>query len=90
MSTAGKRIIQSAKEALAFAKGEANISEYGIHIPEEINVRKIRKKLRMSQKAFAKQFGFNQRTLQDWEQGRYNPTGAARAFLIVIGKETQV
>ena len=66
VTTAGKRILKSAKQALAFAEGK---EDHGctVHIPEEINVRRIRKKLDMSQKAFAEYFGVNLRTVQDWE-----------------------
>ena len=36
---------------------------------------------------FANQYGFPLRTLQEWEQGRTIPTGASRAFLLVIDRE---
>jgi len=36
MSKAGSRILQGAREALAFAKGEADQAEYGIHIPPQV------------------------------------------------------
>jgi len=88
MTTAGDRILNSAKQALAFAEGE---NDHGceVHIPEEINVRRIRKKLDMSQRAFAEYFGVNLRTVQDWEQGRRVPSGPSRNFLFVIDKEPE-
>lgn len=88
MTTAGDRILKSAKQALAFAEGE---QDHGcsVHIPEEINVRRIRQKLDMSQKAFAEYFGVNLRTVQDWEQGRRVPSGPSRNFLFVIDKEPE-
>ena len=88
MTTAGDRILKSAKQALAFAEGE---KDHGcaVHIPEEIDVRRIRKKLDMSQKAFADYFGVNLRTVQDWEQGRRVPSGPSRNFLFVIDKEPE-
>ena len=88
MTTAGERIIKSAKQALAFAEGK---KDHGcaVHIPEEINVRRIRKKLNLSQKAFAEYFGVNLRTVQDWEQGRRIPSGASRNFLFVIDREPE-
>ncbi len=52
-----KSIIRGAKEALAFAKGEADTKKYKVHIPDEINVKKIRNKLNMSQSEFAEHFG---------------------------------
>jgi putative transcriptional regulator len=87
MSTAGKRLIESAEQALAFAKGKANAADYRVHIPEEINIKRIRQQFRMSQVRFATHFGFSVRTLQEWEQGRSVPRGVARHFLMVLQKE---
>ena len=88
MSGAGERIIKSAGEALAFAKGKQLLGEK-VHIPEEIDVRRIRKKASMSQTVFAAHFGVSVRTVQDWEQGRRVPGGASRAFLMVIDREPE-
>jgi len=44
----------------------------------------LRKRLGLSQAEFARQFMFNLRTLQDWEQGRRKPEGIARTYLRVI------
>jgi putative transcriptional regulator len=79
-------MIASAKQALAFVKGE---KDHGciIHIPEEIDVKAIRAKVDMSQSEFARMFGFSKRTLEHWEHGRRVPTGPARAFLTVIARE---
>lgn len=89
MTTAGERILKSAKQALAFAEGK---KDHGctVHIPEEIDVRRIREKLDMSQKDFAAYFGVNLRTVQDWEQGRRVPSGASRNFLFVIDRAPDV
>jgi len=38
----------------------------------------------MTQAEFAGQFGFSVNTLRHWEQGKRQPEGAARAYLIVI------
>lgn len=42
-----------------------------------------RAKVGVSQSAFAKLLGVSLRTLQDWEQGRRQPTGAAQTLLRV-------
>ena len=42
-----------------------------------------RAKVGLSQSAFAALLGVSVRTLQDWEQGRREPTGAARTLLRV-------
>lgn len=89
MSDAGKRLIESAQQALAFARGTADIKDYQEHIPEEIDVRKVRESLGMSQSEFAAYFGFSVRTLQEWEQGRSNPHEVAKNFLILLKREPE-
>lgn len=44
----------------------------------------------MSQQEFAELLGVSARTLQDWEQGRREPTGAARTLLKVAAKHPRV
>jgi putative transcriptional regulator len=66
--TAGQRMIASAKQALELANGENNACV--VHIPDEINTARIRKKINMSQSQFAAYFGVSIRTIQEWEQGR--------------------
>jgi putative transcriptional regulator len=87
MPKAGERILRSARQALAFARGEANPKDFRVHVPEDIDVRAIRRTIGMTQGTFARHFGVSKRTVQDWEQGRRAPTGAARAFLTVIRRE---
>ena len=88
MSTSGERLIKGAREALAFAKGQP-IPGTRVHIPDEIDARRIRKKGALSQREFAEHFGVSVRTVQVWEQGRRVPSGASRAFLIVIDREPE-
>jgi putative transcriptional regulator len=63
--------------------------EYGrvINIPD---VATIREKTGLSQARFAQLLGVSVRTLQDWEQGRRVPAGAARTLLIVARKNPRV
>lgn len=84
--TAGQRMIESARQALAFASDKDN---HGcvIHVPSEIDVKAIREKISLSQSEFAKLFGLSKRTLEHWEHGRRVPSGPARAFLTVIARE---
>jgi len=48
------------------------------------DIQAIRKAANLSQPRFAKLIGVNLRTLQNWEQGRTRPTGAARALLKIV------
>jgi putative transcriptional regulator len=87
MSKLGKRLIAAADEALAIARGEADPETYNVHVPADIDVRKIRKGLKLSQAEFAARFGLSAATVRDWEQNRRRPEGAARVLLHVIKKE---
>jgi putative transcriptional regulator len=86
---AGTRILQGAREALAYARGEADAGTYRVHVPANVNVRKIRRKLDLSQAEFAARFGIKPGTLRDWEQKRKTPEGPARVLLMVIDKEPE-
>jgi putative transcriptional regulator len=52
-----------------------------------IDVGKIRNNLHMTQEDFSQCFGFNIKTLRDWEQHRREPSGAAKNLLKVIELE---
>jgi putative transcriptional regulator len=52
--------------------------------PVAPNVRAIRAKLKLSQPAFARRFGFTVAAVREWEQGRRQPEAAARVLLLVI------
>jgi putative transcriptional regulator len=49
-------------------------------------VAEIREKTGLSQFRFAELLGVSARTLQDWEQGRRAPSGAARTLLLVAAR----
>lgn len=49
-----------------------------------VDIKKLRKSLRLSQRQFADTFHLSCRTLQDWEQGRSLPDRTAIAFLTAI------
>ena len=89
-SKAGSRILQGAKEALEFARGDADLKKFRVHVPTEVNVRTIRRRLRLTQHEFSRRFGIPQGTLRDWEQGRAEPDQAARAYLEVIASAPDV
>jgi len=67
---------------------EIKRGEYGrvINVPDDA---KIREKTGLSQSRFASLLGVSVRTLQDWEQRRRAPSGAARTLLLVVAKIPQ-
>jgi len=54
-----------------------------VNVPD---VASIREKTGLSQARFATLLGVSVRTLQDWEQGRRAPSGAARTLLLVADR----
>ncbi len=56
------------------------------HMKRTPQVRVIRRALELSQEEFAARFNIPIGTLRDWEQGRKEPDAAARAYLVVIGR----
>jgi putative transcriptional regulator len=76
------KIAEGLREAIAVARGEAKPSR--LRVPPEMDVRAIRRKMGMSQDAFASTFGFTLSQIRDWEQGRTRPLGALRAYLMII------
>jgi DNA-binding XRE family transcriptional regulator len=58
--------------------------------PKPVDVKAIRKRVRMPQAEFSRAYGFSKRALQEWEQGGRQPDSAARAYLTVIAKEPAV
>ena len=55
-------------------------------IPNVPPVAGVRQKTGLSQSKFATLLGVSVRTLQDWEQGRRMPSGAARTLLLIAHK----
>jgi len=53
------------------------------------SVSSIRERTGLSQAKFAALLGVSVRTLQEWEQGRRAPSGAARTLLMVAAKNPQ-
>jgi len=70
----GKEILEGLRELKRGQIGR------GVNVPP---VSEIRRKVGISQSHFAALLGVSVRTLQDWEQGRRAPSGAARTLLLI-------
>jgi putative transcriptional regulator len=88
VSKIGTKLIKAAKEARAFARGQIS-NGFGVHVPDDVNVKALRKNLKCSQSEFSRRFGFAIDALQDWEQHRRTPDRTARIFLTVIAREPE-
>jgi len=74
----GKEILDGLREIKRGEHGRV------INIPD---VGQIREKTGLSQLRFARLLGVSVRTLQDWEQGRRAPSGAARTLLLIADQD---
>ncbi len=72
--------------ALADPDAQPLTPERLAHMKRTPQVKVIRRALGLSQEEFAARFRIPLGTLRDWEQGRKEPDAAARAYLVVIGR----
>ncbi len=78
-------LVQSMEQAGEIIRGErAPSRELNI---DSVTIKKIRQAARLSQAKFAKVIDVQVTTLQNWEQGRRDPTGPAKALLRAISKD---
>src|SRR5580700_3376694 len=84
----GNEIIEGMEAAVDYMRGKkVRTVTHKVHIPDKIDVRKIREKLGLSRQEFANRYGFSSRTLQHWEQGNRHPHGPARVLLLLLLRE---
>ena len=76
-----RELLGSIEEMKAYERGEIEIPAERIHFVGEPDPREVRKKMGLSQEDFAHVLGISVRTLQNWEQGRRDPTGPAMKLL---------
>ena len=78
------RLVTSIKQAGRIRRGEMAPSRSTTIRPAD--VRAIREQLGMTQTEFALMIGVSPATLRNWEQGRRQPEGPARALLRVAAR----
>lgn len=79
----GAELLQSIQQMKAGKKG-------AVHVIELSQVVEARQKVGFSQRQFAELMGVSLRTLQEWEQGRRNPSRAARSLLKIAMERPDV
>jgi len=84
------RLVESTKQAIEISEGKVKeFRSFTFDLPEDIKT--IRNdKLQMSQEKFAAMLGVSIRTLQEWEQGRRKPSGAAKSLLKIASFAPEV
>ena len=84
MATIFKDMMNGLDEVDSFLAGKT--AGYRVNLPAEVDVKGIRKRLKITQARFSDTFGFSLDAVKHWEGGRRNPESSARAFLTVISK----
>ena len=85
-SPLGANLLRSAQQARDWVNGKpGRVRVTYVPVPQ-IDVRRLRAKMRLSQTQFAARFGFSLDSIQNWEQGHRKPEGPARILLAVIAK----
>ena len=80
-------LMESVREGGAILRGAKEASRmFAVETPD---VKQIRERYQLSQTEFAALLGINVKTLQNWEQGRRTPRGAARVLLQVADKHPE-
>jgi putative transcriptional regulator len=80
-----KKLVESVKQMGSIMRGE-NIPHRRT-VLGKVDVKSLRENLGLTQIEFSGMIGVSIRTLQNWEQGRREPDGPAKALLRVVEKE---
>ena len=84
MKTQFEELMRGLDDVEYFLSGEKE--GFKVHVPEKVDVKSIRNKLRMTQARFSDVFGFSLDAIKHWEGGRRTPEAPARTLLTVIDK----
>ena len=80
-----EELLESVKEAREIVRGErAPSREFNV---DAAMIKELRDKTKLSQTDFAALLDVQVSTLRNWEQGRREPTGPAKALLRAIRKD---
>lgn len=82
-----EELLESVREGGAVLRGEKEASR--TFVIESPDVKNIRERYALSQTEFSALLGISVKTLQNWEQGRRSPHGAARVLLQVAAKHPE-
>jgi putative transcriptional regulator len=84
-----EELLESVRQAKAIERGEMKPART-FKLDPKNDLVKVRGRLGLSQSKFASLLGISQDTLQNWEQGRRQPTGPAKVLLKIAVKHPRV
>lgn len=79
----GSELVESVRQMKTDQKAQ-------VHNIEVSDIVEARHRVGLSQNQFALLLGVSKRTLQDWEQGRREPSGAAKSLIAIAMKRPDV
>ena len=82
-----EHLVESLEQALKWFEGDDSqvvVHRFTVAVPD---IARLRRKLKLTQDAFAGKIGVPVATLRNWEQGRRYPTGPARVLLNALERE---
>ncbi len=82
-----EKLVESVRQMGAIMRGED--IPHRRTVVTKSDVKGLRKNTGLTQSEFAKLIGVSVKTLQNWEQGRREPEGPAKALLRVFEREPQ-
>ena len=84
----GQEILEGIREIKAHKAGQLTLKTRTLQQPAP--AKEIRGQLKLSQAAFAGLMGVSLRTVQDWEQERREPSGAAKTLLRIAEQHPEI
>jgi putative transcriptional regulator len=83
MSAEGSELLRAVKQMSARKRGR-------VYTPEQLLAISARQSVNLTQKEFARLLNVSIDSVQDWEQGRRSPRGAAKTLLLVAQSHPEV
>jgi putative transcriptional regulator len=83
MTNEGAELLEAVKQMKAGKKGR-------VYTPEQLLAISARQSVNLTQKEFARLLNVSVDSVQDWEQGRRSPRGAARTLLRIAHEHPEV
>ena len=95
MSKAYESVMKGLREIEAHKKGKVKLRTTVLMVEPTLEydakaVKRVRQKLKLPQRAFARLCGVSIKTVEAWESGRNVPNGSARRLFELIEKDQEI
>ncbi len=87
MNSTFESIKQGLQEAIDYSEGR--LKNVRVYKPTPVDIKRLRKRVGMTQLEFSSAFGISIGTLRHWERGDRKPKGPALVLLNLVQKDPQ-